>query len=86
MTVCLHVPLARISNEALDRLKREVSLVRLVESFGIKLKKHGKDYLALCPFHACRYHRCMIRISGCSVSSFICALSSVRIERQTTNL
>lgn len=43
--------MARIPESELDRLKREVSLVRLVESSGIKLKKHGKDYLGLCPFH-----------------------------------
>ncbi|WP_419600232.1 CHC2 zinc finger domain-containing protein [Thiolapillus sp.] len=43
--------MARIPNNELDRLKSEVSLVRLVESSGIELKKHGKDYLGLCPFH-----------------------------------
>ena len=39
--------MARIPNNELDRLKSEVSLVRLVESSGIGLKKHGKDYLGL---------------------------------------
>ncbi len=43
--------MARIPNTELNRLKREVALVRLVESSGIELKKHGKDYLGLCPFH-----------------------------------
>ncbi len=43
--------MARILNNELDRLKREVALVRLVESSSIELKKHGKDYLGLCPFH-----------------------------------
>lgn len=43
--------MARIPDEQIDRLKQEVSLVRLVESQGIALKKHGKDYLGLCPFH-----------------------------------
>ena len=43
--------MARIPNNELDRLKREISLLRLVESSGIALKKHGKDYLGLCPFH-----------------------------------
>ena len=43
--------MARIPNNELDKLKSEVSLVRLVESSGIELKKHGKDYLGLCPFH-----------------------------------
>jgi len=43
--------MARIPSNELDHLKREVALVRLVESSGIELKKHGKDYLGLCPFH-----------------------------------
>jgi hypothetical protein len=43
--------MARIPESELDRLKHEVSLVRLVEASGIELKKHGKDYLGLCPFH-----------------------------------
>lgn len=44
--------MARIPDVEMDRLKREVSVVRLVEDAGIVLKKHGKDYLGLCPFHA----------------------------------
>lgn len=43
--------MARIPDTELDRLKREISLLRLVEAAGISLKKHGKDYLGLCPFH-----------------------------------
>ncbi|MEW8051601.1 MAG: CHC2 zinc finger domain-containing protein [Candidatus Thiodiazotropha sp.] len=43
--------MARIPDDQLERLKQEVSLVRLVEGQGIALKKHGKDYLGLCPFH-----------------------------------
>ena len=43
--------MARIPDTELDRFKREVSLMRLVESSGIELKKHGKDYRGFCPFH-----------------------------------
>jgi len=43
--------MARIPDEQIDRLKQDISLIRLVESQGITLKKHGKDYLGLCPFH-----------------------------------
>src|SRR5512139_2727003 len=43
--------MARIPDEQIERLKQEVSLVRLVERQGIVLKKHGKDYVGLCPFH-----------------------------------
>ena len=43
--------MARIAEQELNHLKREVSLLRLVEAAGVTLKKHGKDYLGLCPFH-----------------------------------
>ncbi|MGD8910680.1 MAG: CHC2 zinc finger domain-containing protein, partial [Chromatiales bacterium] len=43
-------PMARIAEAIIDRLKREVSLLALVEAAGIALKRHGKDYLGLCPF------------------------------------
>lgn len=41
----------RIPDSEIERLKTEVSLVRLVENAGIKLAKQGKDYVGLCPFH-----------------------------------
>lgn len=44
--------MARIADEVLRRIKAEVSLVRLLESQGHKLKQHGKDYVCVCPFHA----------------------------------
>jgi DNA primase catalytic core len=43
--------MARIPDTELDRLKREVSLERLVEAQGIALARHGADLLGLCPFH-----------------------------------
>ena len=43
--------MARIPEHEIERLKREVSLERLVEAQGIKLKRHGADLLGLCPFH-----------------------------------
>ena len=41
----------RIKDDVIERLKSEVSLVRLMESQGFELKKHGKDYVCRCPFH-----------------------------------
>ena len=41
----------RIPDDELARLKREVSLQRLCEKYGIELKPHGKDLVGLCPFH-----------------------------------
>lgn len=41
-----------IEKERIEEIKRGVDLVALVESRGIKLKKNGKGYVGLCPFHA----------------------------------
>jgi DNA primase len=43
--------MARIAEEEIERLKREVSVERLAEARGIKLKRHGADLIGLCPFH-----------------------------------
>lgn len=43
--------MARITNAELERLKGEISLERLAEAAGVKLRRHGKDLLGLCPFH-----------------------------------
>ena len=44
--------MARIPEEEIERIKREVSLERLVEASGVELKKRGKDLFGRCPFHA----------------------------------
>ncbi|MEZ5276988.1 MAG: CHC2 zinc finger domain-containing protein [Opitutaceae bacterium] len=44
--------MARIPEEELERLKREVDLASLVRSKNIELKAHGsKDLIGRCPFH-----------------------------------
>jgi DNA primase catalytic core len=43
--------MARIAEEEIERLKREVSVERLAEARGVKLKRHGADLVGLCPFH-----------------------------------
>lgn len=43
--------MARFTDEMIDQPKREVSLVRLMESQGHRPKKQGKDYVMACPFH-----------------------------------
>lgn len=44
--------MARIPEAEVERLRSEVSLLRLIEDAGISLTKQGKDYAACCPFHA----------------------------------
>ena len=43
--------MARIPAAEIERIKREVSVQRLVEASGILLTKSGKDLVGLCPFH-----------------------------------
>lgn len=43
--------MSRIPEDDIKRLKQDISIQRLAESRGVKLKKHGKDLIGLCPFH-----------------------------------
>jgi DNA primase len=43
--------MARIPDESLERLKREVSLARLIEAQGLNLISQGKDLACRCPWH-----------------------------------
>ena len=43
--------MARLPDTELEKLKTQVSLLRLVESQGYELKREGKDYVLCCPFH-----------------------------------
>jgi len=40
-----------IEKEKIEAIKKDVDLVALIESRGIPLKKNGKSYKGLCPFH-----------------------------------
>lgn len=43
--------MARIPDNEIERLKKEVALERLVLRFGVELKRHGAELLGRCPFH-----------------------------------
>lgn len=43
--------MARVPEEELSRIKREVSVQRLAEAKGVKLERRGADLVGLCPFH-----------------------------------
>ena len=40
-----------IEKERIEEIKKSVDLVALIESRGIPLKKNGRSYFGLCPFH-----------------------------------
>ena len=43
--------MARLADTDIEKLKTEVSLLRLIESQGCQPRKQGKDYVIACPFH-----------------------------------
>lgn len=43
--------MARVPDEIVERIKREISVERLAEARGIKLRRAGKNRMGLCPFH-----------------------------------
>ncbi len=40
-----------IERERIEAIKREVDLAALVKAKGVSLRKNGKSYFGLCPFH-----------------------------------
>ncbi|MDZ7923283.1 MAG: CHC2 zinc finger domain-containing protein [Marinagarivorans sp.] len=52
--------MARIPTDIIERIKAEVSLVRLAESQGYALEKSGKDFALCCPFHKEKTPSCKI--------------------------
>jgi DNA primase len=51
---------ARIPTDIIERIKSEVSLMRLAEGQGYKLEKSGKDFELCCPFHEEKTPSCKI--------------------------
>jgi hypothetical protein len=42
--------MARIPDEEIERLKKEIPIERMVTGFGVELKRQGKDLFGRCPF------------------------------------
>ncbi len=64
--------MARIPDEQIARIKREVSLLRLAESQGYKPIKQGKEYAVNCPFHDDKTPSCMINPEKNEFNCFGC--------------
>jgi DNA primase len=43
--------MARIPDEEIERLKKEIAIERLVTGFGVELKRTGANLVGRCPFH-----------------------------------
>ena len=52
--------MARIPDDTINRIKQDISLLRLVESQGYEVTRQGKDSVVRCPFHDDKTPSCII--------------------------
>jgi len=52
--------MARIPEETINRIKQDISLLRLVENQGYQVSRQGKDHVVRCPFHDEKTPSCII--------------------------
>jgi DNA primase len=43
--------MVRISEQEIERIKRDTDLVALVQAAGVELRRHGANVVGRCPFH-----------------------------------
>jgi DNA primase len=72
--------MARIADDVIERIKAEVSLVRLAESQGYALVKQGKDFALCCPFHADKTPSCVITPKSNLFNCFGCGAGGSVID------
>ncbi len=72
--------MARFANEVIERIKAEVSLVRLAENQGYLLQKQGKDFAVCCPFHEDKTPSCVITPKSNLFNCFGCGVGGSVID------
>jgi DNA primase catalytic core len=72
--------MARIADDVIEKIKSEVSLVRLAESQGYKPKRQGKDYAVCCPFHDDKTPSCIISPKSNLFNCFGCGAGGSVID------
>jgi DNA primase (bacterial type) len=70
----------RITDEQLSKLKNDISLVRLIESAGYKLKPEGKDQVMCCPFHEDDTPSLKVSVAKNVFNCFGCGQSGTTID------
>lgn len=72
--------MARIPQDHLDRIKQDISLLKLAESQGYEVHKQGKDYVVLCPFHEEKTPSCVISTKTNLFNCFGCGAGGSVID------
>lgn len=72
--------MVRFADEVIERIKAEVSLVRLAESQGYALVTQGKDVAVCCPFHNDKTPSCVISPSSNLFNCFGCGAGGSVID------
>ncbi len=72
--------MARIPNEQIERIKTDISLLRLIESQGYTPVKQGKDYAVCCPFHEEKTASCIISPKSNLFNCFGCGAAGSVID------
>jgi len=85
--------MARIPDDQIERIKQDVSLLKLAESQGYKPKKQGKDYAVCCPFHDEKTPSCIIspksnlfNCFGCGVIDWVMKTQNVGFRQAVDTL
>jgi DNA primase catalytic core len=73
--------MARFTDEMIEQIKQQVDLLRLIQSQGYEVKKHGaKDYAIRCPFHDDDTASCIITPSENLFHCFGCGEGGTVID------
>jgi len=72
--------MARLPNEQIERIKTDISLLRLIESQGYTPVKQGKDYAVCCPFHEEKTASCIISPKSNLFNCFGCGAAGSVVD------
>jgi DNA primase len=87
----------KISKEEIEAIKREHDLREVIESYGVKLKKKGANFVGLCPFHEektppftvnpkTNLHHCFGCNAGGDVIGFVCKKEGIGFREAVEKL
>ena len=72
--------MARFTDSQLNKLKTDISLVRLIQSQGYELKQQGKEYMMCCPFHDDKTPSLKVSVEKNVFNCFGCEASGTIID------